>query len=132
MRYCQNCDAEQPDSIARCPTCEGPLVEATPRETRRFVIAGTAEDPLTAENLAEVVDEAGIPVVVRARRRGVVEPLTTSSLHAWWEILVPEELKDRAERVIESERKQIEADAAEAARAAEEEELEGERESGEP
>lgn len=127
MRYCPSCDAEYPDATDACPTCRTALVEVPKRDTRRFVVAGTAEDPLTAENLADVVDEAGIPVVVRARRRGMVEPITTAALHAWWEILVPEELKDRAGAVIETERQQIEADAGEAARAAEEEEAEGER-----
>jgi hypothetical protein len=122
MRYCQSCEVEYPDLTQACPTCQGPLVDAPPRETRRFVLAGTAEDPLTAENLAEVVDQAGIPVVVRARRRGVVDPITSPALHAWWEILVPEELAERAQALVESERANIEADAGAAERAALEEE----------
>lgn len=128
MRYCQTCDTEYPDAVSTCPTCQSALIDAAPKETRRFVVAGTAADPLTAENLAEGVDGAGIPVLVRARRRGVVEPITSSSLHAWWEVLVPEELLERAQAILETERQQIEADAAEAARAAEEEEAEGEKE----
>jgi hypothetical protein len=123
MRYCQSCEVEYPDLTQACPTCQGPLIDAPPRETRRFVLAGTAEDPLTAENLAEVVDQAGIPVVVRARRRGVVDPITSPALHAWWEILVPEELVERAQALVEGERAKIEADAGAAERAALEEEL---------
>jgi hypothetical protein len=127
MRYCQSCDTEYPEVTATCPKCQAALVDAPAKDTRRFVLAGTTEDPLSAENLAEVVDGAGIPVLVRARRRGVVEPITSSSLHAWWEILVPEELLDRAQAVLEKERQQIEADAGEAAQAAEEEEAQGEK-----
>jgi len=127
MRHCQSCDTDYPDVTVLCPKCQGALVDASAKDTRRFVLAGTTEDPLSAENLAEVVDGAGIPVLVRARRRGMVEPITSSSLHAWWEILVPEELLESAQAVLEKERAQIEADAAEAAQAAEEEEAQGEK-----
>jgi hypothetical protein len=98
-----------------------------PRELdeRRFVVAGTAEDPLTSERLEQVLQNAQIPVFPRARRGGTVDNLSTPEA-PWWEILVPEDRLAKAAELIRQERARIESEAEEAGRAAEEEEKEGE------
>jgi hypothetical protein len=90
-------------------------------DTRRFAVAGTAEDIFTSERFASVLQRAQIPVFPRALRSGSVDALTTSS-GPWWEILVPEDSVPRATELIRQERARIEAEATEASRAAEEEE----------
>jgi len=94
-------------------------------DERRFVVAGTAEDPLTSERLEQVLQNAQIPVFPRARRGGTMDNLSTPEA-PWWEILVPEELLAKAAELIRQERSRIESGAEEAGRAAEEEEQEEE------
>lgn len=138
MRYCIECGSEYQDSVTQCADCEGStLVTADEmkqrglllpgeRDTRRFIRAGTAEDPLTAERISSVLQSQGIPVFSRPRRGGTLDALTTATSTPWWELLVPEDLVERASAVIEQERAQDSASADEAARAAEEEEAETE------
>ena len=67
-----------------------------------------------------------IPVFVRPRRGGVVDVLTTGALEPWWEIMVGEEHLQRALTLLAQEKARLDSTADEAARAAEEEELETE------
>ncbi|MBZ4416680.1 DUF2007 domain-containing protein [Myxococcus sp. RHSTA-1-4] len=139
MKYCARCGSEYQDSVRECADCPGnPLLVSAeemrarglplPHEMdkRVFVRAATAEDPFTAEAFVGVLQEANIPVLVRAGRSGVVDKLTTGNLLPWWEILVPEDLRARAVPLLEQERVQELATTDEAARAAEEEERETE------
>jgi hypothetical protein len=139
MKYCARCSSEYQDGIQECADCPGnpPLVtEAEMRQRglplpneldkRVFVRAATAEDPFTAEAFVALLQEANIPVLVRAGRSGVVDKLTTGNLLPWWEILVPEEHHARAVPLLEQERVQELATTDEAVLAAEEEERETE------
>lgn len=138
MKYCASCGSEYQDGIATCVDClEAPLLtekemrdKGLPlpgeRDTRRFVRAGTAEDPLSAEEIGGAVEAAKIPVFVRARRAGTVDSITDGTL-PWWEILVPEEHFQRAAELVAAEKQRLNATADEAARAAEEEQLETEK-----
>jgi hypothetical protein len=90
-------------------------------DTRRFVRAGTAEDPLTAEALGAALEAEQVPVFVRPRRAGSVDMLTSGSPTPWWEILVPEEHLATATELVAREKARIEAAAPEAERAADEE-----------
>ena len=138
MKYCVECGSEYQDGATECADCRGAkLVDAqtmratgraTPgeRDTRTFVRAGTAEDPLTAERYVEVLEAAGLDPLMRARRAGSVDTLTTGVVLPWWELLVPEPQLARAVDLLREERARIEASADEASRAAEEEEREGE------
>lgn len=138
MKYCANCGSEYQSEVAECSDCGGKemLTAAQMKErgkllpgevdTRRFVRAGTVDDPLSAEQISRTLDEAGIPVFARARRASSVDTLTEGSTLPWWEILVPEEMVERAEKMIRENLAAIEANSADAQRAAEEEELEGE------
>jgi hypothetical protein len=140
MRYCARCGSEYQDSVRDCADCPGnPLLVSAeemrarglplPHEIdqRVFVRVATAEDPFTAEAFVEVLQEAHIPVLVRAGRSGVVDKLTTGNLLPWWEILVPEDQRARAVPMLEHERVLELATTDEAALAAEEEEQETER-----
>jgi hypothetical protein len=89
-------------------------------------VAGTAEDPLTADRLVDALADEGIDGFANPRRGGSVDALT-SPANPWWEIRVPEEWVARAQVILEKERANIESGAEDAARAAEEEEAEGER-----
>jgi len=145
MRYCARCGSEYQDSVQDCADCPGnPLLVSEqemrtrglplPHEMDRriFVRAATAEDPFTAEAFVELLQEANIPVLVRAGRSGVVDTLTTGNLLPWWEILVPEDAAARAIPLLEQERVQELATTDEAIRAAEDEEREGELNSAPP
>lgn len=139
MKYCARCGSEYQDSVQDCADCPGNPLLVSEQEMRArglpmphemdkriFVRAATAEDPFTAEAFVEVLQEANIPVLVRAGRSGVVDKLTTGNLLPWWEILVPEEAAAQATSMLEQERVQELATTDEAVMAAEEEEREGE------
>lgn len=137
MKYCTECGAEYQDAAEKCSDCpSSELVSkeemrrrgirlATDRDTRRFTPAGTADDPLTQEALVKVLEAERIPVFARARSGGSVDMITGPSPE-WWEILVPEELADRARQIIDSEKEKVKATEEEASRAAEEEATAGE------
>lgn len=138
MKYCMQCGSEYQDGVKECADCPGSeLVDAeamrqrhiplpSESDTRKFVRATTADDPLTAEDYVRVLEAEHIPVFVRPRRGGVVDMLTTGALEPWWEIMVGEEHLQRALALLAQEKARLDATAGEAARAAEEEELETE------
>lgn len=139
VKYCANCGSEYVEGVTECADCGGKEFltaqqmhaegRALPgeKDTRRFVRAGTADDPLSAETFSRALEAADIPVFARARRAGAVDTLTSGTTLPWWEILVPEESLARAEQIISEEARRIEAGASDAARAAEEEEAESEK-----
>ncbi len=139
MRYCPNCFDEYRDDVARCPSCDAPLVsrdelEKSPQFQRtrgiqvgRFVKAGAAEDPFDSEAFCDALADAGIPVLSRPRRGSPVDPLTTGTTHGWWDIMVPEDRVRDATPIIERRRMELRAAEDEAGKAAEAEELEGEQ-----
>ncbi len=133
MKYCTVCGSEYEDSVSVCaddqndelvsaaemnergvPTREG-------RDTRRFVRAGMAEDPLSSQRLTQILTDAGVPVFSQPRRAGVVGNITSPMTSPWWEIFVPEEHAERAARLITEARGELDADAEANARAAEQE-----------
>ena len=138
MRYCLQCGSEYRDEIKQCADCGSTqLVRAEEIQRRgqqlphhvdmrQFVVAGTAEDPLSAEREVQLLRAADIPAILRARGGGTIDNLTTPAA-PWWEILAPQESVARAAELIRQDRAQLEADADEATRAAEEEEAEQER-----
>lgn len=138
MRYCVQCGSEYRDEIRQCTDCGSTeLVQAEEMQRRsqqlphrvdmrQFVVAGTADDPLSAEREVQLLQAAGIPAILRARGGGAIDNLTTPAA-PWWEILAPQELVTRAAELIRQDRAQLDANAEEATRAAEEEEAEQER-----
>jgi hypothetical protein len=138
MKYCAECGSEYQDYVTECADCpgsqlvseEGMRQRGLPlpheRDTREFLRAGTAEDPLTAEDFVRLLESEHIPVFSRPWRAGSVDVLTTGNATPWWEILVPEEHVQRATELLAQEKARLEATAEEAALAAEEEERETE------
>ena len=109
MKYCMECGSEYQDAaVTECADCPGQLLvdAATMRargiplpgeqDSRNFVRVATAEDPMTAEQMVGVLEDAKIPVLARPRRGGTVDLLTTGVVHPWWEILVTEEHQAQA------------------------------------
>ena len=138
MKYCMQCGSEYQDGVKECADCPGSeLVDAeamsqrhiplsSESDTRKFVRAITADDPLTAEDYVRVLEAERIPVFIRPRRGGAVDVLTTGTLEPWWEIMVGEEHLQRALPLLVQEKARLDSTSDEAARAAEEEELETE------
>lgn len=131
MKYCVECGSEYVDSVTQCADDGSTelvsleemhrrgLPTAEERDTRKFVRAGTVEDPLSAETLTRLLQEQSIPVFARPRRAGTVDVITSGNPHPWWEILVPEEHVERATALIRDAQSQLEREGAENAAAAE-------------
>ena len=138
MKYCTECGSEYQDHVTECADCPGSqlvdaetmrqrgLMPSQEQDTREFFRVGTAEDPITAEAYVRVLETEHIPVFSRHRRGGTVDILTTGNPHPWWEILVPEENVQKATELLAQEKARLDATSDEAAKAAEEEELESE------
>ncbi len=138
MKYCMQCGSEYQDSVVECADCPGNKLVGPEalrqrhisipgeKDTQKFVRAGSVDDPLTAEEFVRVLEAQNIPVFSRPRRAGTVDALTTGTTAPWWEIMVPEEHLAQATALMAQTKAALEATAAEAAQAAEEEELESE------
>ena len=92
---------------------------------RKFHIAVTLEDPLSAERVVEQLKGAGIDAFSRPRgaaSSASFEPVDRAS----YEIFVPDSQHEKAGQLIKAELEAMEQDADENAKAAEEESLSGE------
>jgi hypothetical protein len=96
---------------------------------RTFAVAASVQDPLTAERLVEVLQEAKLDAFSRAG--GAASTAAFAQVQpAFWDILVPGEHFEQAEALIKVELAGIEKDAEANAAAAEEEALSGEHRVG--
>jgi hypothetical protein len=100
-------------------------VPETPYDPGEFVFALVAEDQMEAQLLVTACEEAGIPVILKSSRSGPVG--TIASPVDRFNILVPHQNLERAKALLEERKQALEADPDGAARAAEEEEAQGER-----
>jgi Putative prokaryotic signal transducing protein len=96
----------------------------TPSDPGEFDLALAANDQMEAELLISACEEAGIPAILQSPRSGSVG--TISSPVDGFNILVPRRDLARARPLLQERREALEADPDGAARAAEEEEAEGE------
>src|SRR5438876_12107973 len=99
--------------------------EETPFDPGDFVLAMSAEDQMEAQLLVAACEEQNIPAILQSPRSGPVG--TISSPVDGFNILVPKRELERAMKLLEERRAALEADPEGAARAAEEEEAEGEK-----
>jgi hypothetical protein len=97
----------------------------SPDDPGEFVVALAADDQLEAQLLLSACEEEGIPAILQSPRSGPVG--TIASPVDGFNILVPRRDAARALRFLEERKQALEADPAGAARAAEEEEEQGER-----
>lgn len=115
-------DDSDPESPATSPTerrPEGPL------DREDFAKAATADDRFQAELLLQACEELGIPALLWDPRGGMVGPLS-SPVDAFV-VAVPAREVERARALLAQRRGALEAAVEEGARAAEEEEAQGER-----
>lgn len=87
-----------------------------------YVRVGAAEDPLEADLLTTALAEADIPVVARAQKDHLLDPLVNPNV-PFWAIMVPEEFALRAQAIVDARRAELRAEAPLLERAADEEEL---------
>ncbi len=86
-----------------------------------FVRVGTAEDPFDADLIASALDEANIPVVARAQKDHLLDPLVNPNA-PFWAIMVPAEHEPIAREIVERRHAELRASAGDLERAATEEE----------
>lgn len=137
MKYCAQCRSEYVEDVKECADCgsteflglealrERGLAPLHELDKRRFVKAGSVEDPLTSERVVAALTEAKVPVISREAHASSVDLLTSGTLSSWWEILVPEEHLAKAGELLEEIRKRSESETQQNIEAAEEEALSG-------
>ena len=92
---------------------------------RTFAVVTSVQDPLTAERLVEVLQEAQLDAFSRAGGAASSAAFASAS-PAFWDIFVPSESLAQAEGLVKKELEELERDAEANAKAAEEEALSGE------
>ncbi len=96
---------------------------------RTFSVATSVQDPLTAERLVDLLQEAKLDAFSRAGGAASSAAFASAS-PAFWDILVPTESFEQAQGLINTELQNIERDGEANARAAEEEAMSGENQPG--
>ncbi len=112
-------DLLHPDQSDEEETQEAPI------DPGDFVLALSAEDALEAQLLVAACEEAEIPAILQSPRSGLVGNI--ASPVDGFNILVPKRDLAKAQALLQERKAALEADPAGAARAAEEEEAEGEK-----
>ncbi len=92
---------------------------------KNFAVATTVSDPLTAERLVEVLQEAGHDAFSRAGGAASSDGFAAANT-GFWDIFVPTEVLAAASTLMTEELAAIERDGVANAQAAEEEALSGE------
>jgi hypothetical protein len=95
-----------------------------PIDPGNFAYAMSAEDQVEAQLLVTACEEAGIPTILQSPLSG---PVGTRLTGLGFNIFVPQRDLAKAQALLQEKKAALEADPAGAARAAEEEEAEGEK-----
>lgn len=96
---------------------------------RTFAVVTSVQDPLTAERLVELLQDAKLDAFSRAGG-AASSAAFASATPAFWDILVPSEVLSQAEGLVKAELEEIERDGEANAKAAEEEAMSGENPTG--
>lgn len=114
MKYCPECEAEYRDEIEACADCQVPLISAEAYEKRKreeqeqrerlrrevFVPVKIAETPIEAERIRSFLEQEGLTVLVRTFEDTAYDGIYVAQ-KGWGAIEVPEDEKERAERLVE-------------------------------
>jgi hypothetical protein len=92
---------------------------------RSFSVVASVQDPLTAERLVAILQEAGLDAFSRAGGAASADGIAAAT-SAYFDLLVPTEALTQAEALVRDELAALERDAELNAKAAEEEALSGE------
>ena len=92
---------------------------------RTFTVVTSVQDPLTADRLVDLLQEAKLDAFSRAGGAASSAAFASAS-PAFWDLLVPTEALAQAEALIRTELAEIERDGEANAKAAEEEAMSGE------
>jgi hypothetical protein len=92
---------------------------------KTFAVVATVDDPLTADRLVEGLISLGMDAFARARAGATPDAFGPIS-RGYWEVLVPSESFDQADKAVRDELEAIKKEEAENEKAAEEEALSGE------
>lgn len=98
--------------------------------SKTFAVATTVSDPLTAERLVEVLQEAGHDAFARVGGAASTDGFAAAT-GGFWDIFVPTDVAAAAGTLIKDELAAIERDGAANARAAEEEAMSGQTKTAE-
>jgi len=113
MKYCPACDAEYREEIAECADCEIPLITADEYQARRhqeqqerdrltkeeFVPVKVAENAFEADRIRAVLEQEGFTVMVRSFHDTAYDGIYQAQ-KGWGYVEVPQNEKERAERIV--------------------------------
>ncbi len=113
MRYCPVCESEYRDEIEVCADCQVPLIEADEYRMRKrreeaererltkdaFVPVKVAESAFEADRFKAGLEQEGFTVLVRTFHDTAYDGIYEAQ-KGWGYVEVPEEDRERAERVV--------------------------------
>jgi len=114
MKYCPECEAEYRDEIRECADCQIPLISAQAHQERKqreqderdrltketFVPVKVAENAFEADRIRAALEQEGFTVLVRTFEDTAYDGIYVAQ-KGWGYIEVPEDEKERAERLVE-------------------------------
>jgi len=114
MKYCPECEAEYRDEIGECADCQIPLISAQAYQDSKqqeqeerdrltketFVPVKVAENAFEADRIRAGLEQEGLTVLVRTFEDTAYDGIYVAQ-KGWGYIEVPEDEKERAERLVE-------------------------------
>ena len=109
MKYCPECGSEYFEDKNNCTGCNTDLVSSSDWEgivkkrqledDEVFVNIKTLENQFEADVIKDILEENGIPVIVRSFRDSSFDGIYESQ-KGWGVVMVPDEFRKRANAVI--------------------------------
>ena len=114
MKYCPECEAEYREDIQECADCQIPLISADEYRKRvqqeqeererlskeAFVPVKVAENAFQADRFRAALEQEGFTVLIRTFHDTAYDGIYEAQ-KGWGYVEVPENDKERAERVVE-------------------------------